>query len=279
VGLSDRPRVTYGRDVACIATVERIALAPGQLEHLTLEARLPTLPQAFDGLRVGFVTDLHYSLRAPLHRHLVTWVAERDVDLWLVGGDLYESAQGEGRLAEVCEGLSAPLGRYVVPGNNDNRVFRASGGPSHAFERLGLMPLVNVGLRLEREGGSIWLAGTDDPSRARDDLDSALRGSREGEFVLLLSHAPDVIFRAAARALPLVLCGHTHGGQVRLPGIGALWAGTRTRGCGRKMAAGAVGAGETAMWVSRGTGDSLLPFRFLCPAEVTTVILRSGGPR
>lgn len=274
VGSSRRVHPAYGHEVSAFTLLERLPLGRG-IEHLTLEARHPGVPPSLDGLRIGFLTDLHYSLRAPFHRQLREWTIAREVDLWLIGGDLYESAQGEARLAELCAGLTAPLGCYVVPGNNDNRVFGAS-GPVAAFERLGLRPLVNEGLRLERDGGSMWLAGTDDPSRARDDLDRALRGVRQDEGILLLSHAPDVIFRAAERGASLVLTGHTHGGQVCLPGIGALWAGTRTRGCGRRMASGAVGVGQTAMWVSRGTGDSLLPFRFHCPAEVTTLILRAG---
>jgi uncharacterized protein len=266
--------VRYGRDVAALDRRVKQKLVGGALEHVHCEVRLSRLPAEFDGLRIGLVTDLHFGHRAPFLDAMLDWIPRQEVDLWAVTGDLYEAREGETALRRLVPLLRAPLGRFAVPGNNDNRVFAREGGPDAPLAALGLTVLTNRSVWLERGSDRVLLAGTDDPSRQLDRLDEALARADAGAFVLLLSHSPDVIFRAAKRRIPFIIAGHTHGGQIRLPLLGVLHAGTRTRGCGPRMAEGAMQAGETVCYVSRGTGESILPFRFRCPGEVTTFTLR-----
>ncbi len=270
--------VTYGARVRAIESRTATPLDGGRLEHVHVEVRLPGLPAGFDGLRLGQITDLHFSSRHPFLAPMREWIARQEVDLWAVTGDLYESLAGESELRGLMALLHAPLGVFAVPGNNDNRVFRATGGPEQALTDLGLTVLLNRSTHIERGGDRIRLAGVDDPSRQLDDLSRALEGAVPEEFVLLLAHSPDIIFRAARRAIPFTLTGHTHGGQIRWPLLGVLHAGTRTRGCGPRMAEGALQAGASVVYVSRGTGDSILPFRYRCPGELTTFTLRRGEP-
>lgn len=270
--------VRYGPDVTSLERRVTQRLLGGALEHIHCEVLLPRLPAGFDGLRIGLVTDLHFGRRTPFLEAMLDWIPRQEVDLWAVTGDLYEARQGEAALRRLVPLLRAPLGCFAVPGNNDNRVFARDGGPDIPLAALGLTALTNRSVWLERAGSRILLAGTDDPSRQLDRLDEALARADADAFVLLLSHSPDVIFRAAKRGIAFIIAGHTHGGQIRLPLLGVVHAGTRTRGCGPRMAEGAIQAGETVCYVSRGTGHSILPIRYHCPGEVTTFTLRRARP-
>ncbi len=264
----------YGREASAFTRIETRVVGKGPLEHVEAHLSLDGLPPALDGLRIGHITDLHFGAKAPCLDDLLAWVQGAHPDLWAVTGDLYESRRGEAALRKLIGALSAPLGVYLVTGNNDHRVFARSGGPAGPMRELGARVLLNEHVVLERGGVEFAVVGVDDSSRHRDDLARALDGVRtDATFTLLLAHSPDVAFTAAEAGVSLAIVGHTHGGQIRFPGIGALTARLRTRGCGRRMAAGPFQVARTVYYVSRGIGCSLLPIRILCPPEVTTFIL------
>ncbi len=249
-------------------------VANGPVEHVEVHLRFRGLAPGLDGLRIGHITDLHYGAKTPHLEDLLDWARQERPDLWAVTGDLYESRRGERALRELMASLTAPLGVYAVTGNNAHRVFARSGGPEEAMRSLGARVLSNECRVVERGGARLVVAGVTDSSRHRDDLSAALRDvPQEADFTLLLAHSPDIAFSAAEAGVPLAIVGHTHGGQIRLPGLGALTARLRTRGCGRRMAAGPFQVRDTLCYVSRGIGCSLLPVRILCPPEVTTFIL------
>lgn len=275
-------KVLYGSQVPSLLSLTETPTADGRLRHVDLSLRIETLPSALDGLRIGHVTDLHFGRRVPLLRSLLSWAERQTVDLWAITGDLMEAPSGLRAAQSLVAALTAPLGRWFVAGNNEHRLLRTLGEPRRVFEPLGTRVLMNEGLTLNYRGARLALAGVDDPTRFRDDLDTALMGLRREPFVLLLAHSPGIVFRSTPVPPNLVLAGHTHGGQICLPRIGPLTGRTRQPGCGRRMAAGLFQRGDSLVYVSRGVGTSILPLRILCRPEVTTITLRSaaeGGDR
>jgi uncharacterized protein len=255
-----------------------------QLERtLTLsegEVRLAGLTPDWDGTRILFLSDLHvgpFLDAEALQRCLARLVGLRP-DLILLGGDLATA-----RLAELPPSLpalgtlEAPLGVFSVLGNHDHYTEDASGVVA-ALERSGIRVLLNRSVVLSRGEGRLVLAGIDDLHVGRPDLDGALAGAAgvaAGTPVVLLSHNPDAFFHAARRGVSLMLSGHTHGGQVRLPGLPVLVRMSRYRlDEGRYTWKGAE------LLVSRGLGVTGLPLRFGCSPEAVLLTLRPGaGPR
>lgn len=270
-------RVAYGLEVAC-ASAMSVCPVGGPVEHVDLVLGFPSLPAEFSGLRVGLLADLHLPSSTALLPRVREWASAEEVDVWAVTGDLIDHKRGIGLARELLAALSAPYGIYAVAGNNDNRIFGPGAPATAAIEAMGATVLRNRSVLLQRSRATLPLIGVDDPSRKHDDLRAAMHGLDGCPFSLLLAHSPGVAFRAAEVGISLVLTGHTHGGQIRLPRIGALTSRTRQRGCGRKMAGGLFSVDGTAVYVSRGLGTSLLPVRILCPPEVTTITLLREEP-
>ena len=175
---------------------------------------------------------------------------------------------------------------YAVFGNSEHK----NGVRPYAFSRTlaeqGIPPLMNRHVRLTRGGAQIALAGVDDPVNDLDRLEDALAGIPADLFTLVLMHSPDGIAEAVVRGVDLVLSGHTHGGQIRLPWYGALYTHSAM---GRRMSDGyysrrrlrrAIGIrpGRTQLYVTRGIGVSGLALRFLTRPELTVLTLRRGAP-
>ena len=232
---------------------------------------VPRLPGAFRGKTVAFVTDLHHG----------PFVSEADVaavvrttmalapDLILLGGD-YSHRDGKyiAPCFELLAALSAPLGVYGVLGNHDYRHGLAE--TRAGMECAGVVELTNRGVPLTVGGETLHVAGVDDLWHGRPDSDAALRGVAVADACLLVSHNPDFAETLRDRRVGLVLSGHTHGGQVVVPGYGAPLVPSRY---GRKYAHGLVEAPATQVYVSAGTGLSVLPVRVGCRPEITRITL------
>ena len=136
----------------------------------------------------------------------------------------------------------------------------------------GITPLVNEALQVDLGGRSVNLAGLDDPEGGHPDLDAALAGVDPGLPTVVLVHRPD-LFETMAGRVALVLAGHSHGGQIRLPGIGPLWL---PRGC-RRYVDGVYREGGSTLFVNRGLGTTVAPLRLLAPPEIAILRLR-GAP-
>ena len=252
------------------------------VEHVTLWCG--RLPSQFDGYKVLLLSDFHsrgIGLRERMMLKVVEGLPEHDI----IGlcGDLIYTPRGMDEMADLVSRLRAKDGVYATFGNSEHK----NGVVPHLFaEKLteaGAVMLLNKQRRVERASQSIVIAGVDDPVSGHDNIAFALEGARDNEFVLLLMHTPDSIALACARGVDVVLSGHTHGGQVKLPIIGATYTHSFL---GRAMSHGlykgrklrnAVGfrPGRTQLYVSRGIGISGLAMRFLCRPEITSITLRS----
>ena len=232
---------------------------------------VPRLPAAFRGLTVAFVTDIHHG----------PFVSEADVaavvrttlalapDLIVLGGD-YSLRDGKyiAPCFELLGALSAPLGVYGVLGNHD--YLHGLAETRAAMARAGVVELTNRGVPVTLGGATLHLAGVDDLWHGAPDVAAALRGVPASAACLLLSHNPDVAETLRDRRVGLVLAGHTHGGQIVLPGYGAPLVPSRY---GQKYAHGLVEAPETQVYVSAGTGMTVLPVRVGCRPEITRITL------
>lgn len=248
------------------------AVEPYWVEYRDLEVGIPDLPAAWEGLRIAHVSDFHlgFSPGPGFMRRVLDEVKARKPDLIAHTGDFFSGqSTGVPKGAELLAGLQADLGVYGVLGNHD--YFADTDALLGVLDAARVRLLRNGALPLERDGSRLWVAGVDDLSTGHDDLEATLREVPPGEPTLLLSHSPDLIEEASDRAVSLMLSGHTHGGQVCLPFLGPVFCFSRFY---KRYASGRFQVGPTTLYVNRGLGNALLPFRFLCRPEVTFFTLR-----
>jgi len=227
--------------------------------------RLRGFPEAFRGLRIVHLSDIHHGLFLPLQavRDAVELANRLEPDLVVLTGDFVTfSPVYIAPVAEALATLRARIGVYAVLGNHDFRVGPAQ--MARALRAACIEVLRNAHTALHRAGETLWVAGVDDLGY-RADLPRALRGIPLGAPAILLSHNPAIIHKAARSGVSLVLSGHTHGGQVNLPVVGNIYGRSREQ---MRFKAGWDRLGRTQIYVSRGIGTVVLPLRYRCPAEI-----------
>jgi hypothetical protein len=234
--------------------------------ELTRETlRVSGLPAALSGLKIGFLSDLHRSQTVP-HALIATAVemvmAERP-DLIILGGDYVTWGDRKYVVpaAEAVAPLAAPHGIFAVLGNHDDDRDMPA-----ALAARGIDVLRDARTQLSIRGESLDLAGIRYWTSKASDIARVLRGASSN--VILLAHTPKRLAEAASLAVPLVLSGHTHGGQIVLPGLGAIAAREFpvVAGSGRRE--------NTTIFVSRGIGTMYVPVRLNCPPEVAILTLQ-----
>jgi predicted MPP superfamily phosphohydrolase len=214
-------------------------------------------------VRIAHLSDLHTHEFGPLERDVVTQLRLANPDIIVITGDTVD----QGSLAparDFVANLSAPLGIWIVRGNwerwtlkEDERAFYAS---------IGAHFLDNEGTAVRED---LFIAGLDDPMTGHPDASRALAGAPVAAFKIVLMHAPDH-FKDIAGRFDLALAGHTHGGQIRLPGYGPLWL---PEG-GRSYVRGWFTLNRSHLFVSRGLGTSRVRARFLARPELAIIDLR-----
>jgi predicted MPP superfamily phosphohydrolase len=230
------------------------------------------LPPAFEGFTILHLSDLHADLSEGAMRHLVGIVSELQYDICVLTGDYRGKTYGAFDASlkiinELRAQLKGPL--YGVLGNHDTIHMTPS------LEAMGIRMLFNECEIISRGDSYIYLAGIDDAHFYRaDDIEKASKRIPRGVFSILLSHTPEVYSRAAGAGFDLMLSGHTHGGQLCLPGgipIKLEARLPRTMGAGPWRHAGMAG------YTSVGAGTSLLPVRLNCPPEITLHTLSASA--
>lgn len=257
------------------------ALEPASLRVRETTLTLDTWPSELDGLRVAVLADLHTGSPWNGRRNLRRVVRETNraqPDLVLIAGDLVIQGVVGGRSVspeasgEILSGLDAPLGVYGVLGNHDwwldgPRVIRA-------LEASGVTVLEDTSAAIPARGDTLWLAGVSDFWEAPHDIGRALSAIPPEAAPLVFTHNPD-IFPDVPGRVALTVAGHTHGGQVAVPGVGRPVVPSRY---GDRYALGHVREGGRDLFVNTGVGTSILPVRFRVPPEVSVLTLRSASP-
>jgi predicted MPP superfamily phosphohydrolase len=267
-----------------------LAFYAGEIERHWIEVTerdiyLPGLPAAFDGMRIAQLSDIHMGeFTEPfLLRHAIERINRIEPNAVFLTGDFVTHgllSRGFARgAAWQCANILAKLvckRLYAVLGNHDVLVGANEVVTALADNRITV--LRNACLPIERAGARIWLAGLDDPVEGHPSPELAIPASIRNvpnEPVVLLCHAPDyadrLLAHPAGQAVGMMFSGHTHGGQVRLPFLGAMV----LPPMGRKYVEGMFRLGRLQLYVNRGIGAIGLPFRFDCPPEITVITLRS----
>lgn len=231
---------------------------------------LENLPEAFRGFRIVHLSDLHHGLYLPADAlsAVVDLTNELEPDIVALTGDFVTRSRNYiDPVAEMLSGLRARSGVFAVLGNHDFRV--GADAIARALDKNGIEVLRNRHVTLRRKGQKCYLAGVDD-LLYRADLSRAMRGIPHGAPTLLLSHNPAIIGEAADMGINLVLSGHTHGGQVKLPLIGCVYGRSEKN---MRFKIGRDSLGPTQIYVSRGIGTVVLPVRYGCPSEIPHFVL------
>ncbi len=238
---------------------------------------LSDLPAAAEGRRVVQLSDLHLGpwISPEYLNRAVTLANSLEPDLMVLTGDyVRKDPRYIAPVYEILSQLQAPLGVYGVFGNHDQWEDPDLSRSREAMADAGIVNLTDRAARLTGDGQGLWLVGVGDLWTGRPDLDKALAPLPPDAPVMLLSHNPDFAEQVHDPRVRLVLAGHTHGGQVRLPLLGARVVPSNH---GQKYSAGLVATGGRLVYVNRGVGMAVLPVRLGCRPEVTVLTLH-GGP-
>lgn len=266
------------------AAAAGLALYSGELERHDLEITrrtitLARLPEAFHGFTIAQISDIHFEeyTEAYFLERVLKTANELRPDMVALTGDYitdgpFPSSFAEkriGRCTEMLAAITAPL-RYAVLGNHDALV-----NPDAVADNLqshGIPVLANRYVPLERQGQRIWLSGIEDACVQRPDLQAAVptRGVRQQEPVILLGHEPDFADVVAKHGVDLMLSGHTHGGQIRIPFMRPHF----LPELGDKYVEGLFAIDQMQLYVNRGIGTVGVPLRFRCRPELTLITLQ-----
>ena len=246
---------------------------PYWLKVEQVSVSLPHLPEGAERLRIVQLSDLHLGPYVSLD-HVATAIQIANTfqpDLFVLTGDFVSrSATYLKPAIDLLRMLRAPLGTYAVLGNHDHWT------DPYAIQRYlnegHVQVLSNRAVHLVEGDRGLWLAGVDDVWERRDDLYAALVDVPAEACVIALVHEPDFVEKSAQAGITLQLSGHSHGGQVRLPLIGALV----LPYLGRRYPIGLQRAGDTWVYTSRGIGVIYPPIRLNCPPEITLLTFHVG---
>jgi len=224
----------------------------------------PHLPKAFDGFTIAQLSDLHVEMSEAAMGHALKLIREARYDICVLTGDYRGGTCGPydttlAGMADVCAGLKGPI--YAVLGNHDT-ICMVPG-----LEAMGIRMLLNESDSIECGGQRLYLSGIDDAHfYGMGDIEQAAAAIPRDEFSILISHTPEVYRQAAHAGFNLLLSGHTHGGQICLPGGMPI---TLDSVLPRSMGSGAWKYLDMIGYTSVGAGSSVVPVRFNCPPEVT----------
>ena len=242
-------------------------------------------PRAFDGCKIAHISDLHNTEIGKNNETLLNMLREAKPDIIAITGDLIDSRKTDVAAALHFAGEAVKIAPcYYVTGNHEARASEYDALKTGLI-KLGVTVLENEKTELEREGEKITLIGVKDPSFSSDYLfhdeeaimEAQLKAlvDKDDGFTLLLSHRPELFDVYVTCNADLVLSGHAHGGQFRLPFMGGLAA--PNQGLFPKYDAGLFSEGKTKMLVSRGIGNSIFPFRVNNRPEVILIELQTDG--
>jgi uncharacterized protein len=250
------------------------AIEPGWLDIVHEHIPLPRLPDAFAGFTIAQISDVHFGpyLAAEHLAPTVQAVLDLQPDAIVLTGD-YVTRIDHGELDMIVHAfapLRAPDGVFAILGNHD--WYEGGLEVAGALRQAGITLLQNEHIAWRRDGQTLYLAGIDDVWLGKHDLGAALAGLPPSAAALLLAHEPDFADQAALdRRILLQISGHSHGGQVCIPGYGALhyppW--------GRKYPYGRRHIAELTLYTNRGLGTVVWPLRFCCRPELTLFTLQS----
>ena len=271
--------------IALVLLIVWIAWGNNALELNSYSIASNSLPKEFDGFRIAQVSDLHNAEMGEDNEKLVSMLAEADPDIIVITGDMIDSRNTKVDVAlSFAEQAVKIAPCYYVTGNHEARVDEYSDLKDGLLE-LGVIILEDARVDIELSGEIITLIGVDDPNFQTDylfgDDETVMKSkldeltSEEVGYTVLLSHRPELFDIYVESGVDLIVSGHAHGGQFRIPFVGGVVA--PNQGVFPKYDAGIYANGNTNMVVSRGVGNSIIPFRVNNRPEVILIELTAQG--
>lgn len=250
-----------------------------------IEVKSERLPEKFAGYRIAHVTDLHNDEFGKENEKLLAVIEGTKPDMIAITGDLLDSRRTDLKKAINFVQKAVQIAPcYYVTGNHESRMKEEYAELEKEMQKAGVVVLRNDRQTLEKDGVQIIVAGIDDPrfvlstdkvekmeNKVGKTLDKVLEGVPKEQFTLLLSHRPELFELYCEKGLDLVLTGHVHGGQIRIPNIGGIIG--PGQGLLPDYDAGLYTKDSTKMVLSRGLGQSIIPFRLNNPPELVLVTL------
>ena len=250
-----------------------------------IEVKSERLPEKFAGYRIAHVTDLHNDEFGKENEKLLAVIEGTKPDMIAITGDLLDSRRTDLKKAINFVQKAVQIAPcYYVTGNHESRMKEEYAELEKEMQKAGVVVLRNDRQTLEKDGVQITVAGIDDPrfvlstdkvekmeNKVGKTLDKVLEGVPKEQFTLLLSHRPELFELYCEKGLDLVLTGHVHGGQIRIPNIGGIIG--PGQGLLPDYDAGLYTKDSTKMVLSRGLGQSIIPFRLNNPPELVLVTL------
>lgn len=253
-------------------------IEPGWIELTSLTVKLPRLSPAFDGFRIVHCSDIHLGPAFTIDEFsdACQTIVQQSPDIVLMTGDFIDDRATLKRwgseFGETLARVAAQVPVMAILGNHDYRVGASS--IRALFQAAGVRLLVNDIERLERSGAPLNIAGLDDPWRGDPDLEGVLRNIPDGEPLILMAHEPDyAVIAARTGRIDLQLSGHSHGGQVVLPLIGA----PVLPHLGKKYPSGKYNVGSLILYTNRGMGTTSPHLRLNCRPEITVLQLEPAS--
>lgn len=228
------------------------------------------VPEAFEGFRIAFISDLHYKslLKEKGLNDLIRLLIAQRADVLLMGGDYQEGCEYVAPLFAALSKVKTPMGTYGVMGNNDYE--RCYDEIVRTMRNSGMHVLEHQVDTLRKDGQQILIAGVRNPFDLANNGESPTLGLSPQDFVILLTHTPDYIEDVSVANTDLALAGHTHGGQVRVFGIAPA---LNSRYGNRFVSGLAYNTAKVPLIITNGIGTSQMPIRVGAPAEVIVITL------
>lgn len=264
---------------AMIIVLYAFLIEPLLFEITNISIDIPDIPDALDGFIICHITDLHADGYGLLEERIRKRLANVDADMLVMTGDMAHSHDALGAITSVLDGWVPRYGSYAVLGNGEHRCGMDIDFISQYMSRNRIKLLNNSNVPVRVGDSRINVIGVDDPFLQFHDMHNAYEGADEADLELLLAHSPDIIADIDEYRPQLILVGHTHGGQIRLPLIGAIWDHCRYA---YRLSAGyfdenSLSArvskclGGVRMYVNRGLGGRIIHARFLCRPEIAII--------
>jgi len=233
--------------------------------RITIESE--KISKDMEEIKILEISDLHIKNFGVREREVLFLIRAIKPDVIFITGDFYEKLN---KLSEVKEFVKKlKLKTYAVLGNWD--YWAGDIDPLiTTLKSAGVEVLINDNMFYFKDGDFINIVGVSDPYTGHDDIKRATTGLNKKKFTILLSHAPCIVNHLKDEKFDLIICGHTHGGQVNIPFVKPFWAPTETN-----YIRGMYETKWGKLYVNRGIGLSVFPIRFLCPPEITLFTLKS----
>ncbi|NOQ68353.1 hypothetical protein GQ568_02850 [Patescibacteria group bacterium] len=251
---------------------------PNNIQVERISVKIENLPESFSGIKIVHLTDFHSSNFGKREKRVLEILEDLDPDLVFITGDFIDHTTKD---IDSCQEFWRELGNryqgkvFGVLGNHEYWIDHIDADSiKNLLEESGIIVLRNENKKILLDGKYIYLIGVDDPDTGRDDLPKAMISVEKNIPKILLAHSPDIVNDSKSlekEDIDLILTGHTHGGQVKIPFIRPFWTPTKNRG---KYASGSFEINDTFLYVNRGIGMAVFPVRFNCPPEITVIELK-----